>query len=280
MTDNEAPAPKTDPIVELIGRSVAGYFTDATGRTEPEAGDLDLAFDIRTALTAAGWGDLRSLAGQFTARADTHDSVADRWTSEDREQALIDSGIAAGYRGAAELALKLAAAGGAGLAAVLNLHNPVRRYLPTESATDSYPTAEAALKEHLRDSMRGYESVPRDRAADMPYFEICKECSRVENAAHDDGYGSVDDGSDLIVVSSKWPCATYTAATAGADAQLPREAEALRAVATVLDRWENGALVNKGDYEGIVWMEPLWPLPAGADEIQAALRKYRDGAGA
>ncbi|WP_226761229.1 hypothetical protein [Arthrobacter sp. SO3] len=40
----------------------------------------------------------------------TQDSVDVRWTSEEREEALINSGIAAGYRGTAELALKAATA--------------------------------------------------------------------------------------------------------------------------------------------------------------------------
>lgn len=99
------------------------------------------------------------------------------------------------------------------VAAVLTLHAPVRRYLPKTGATDSYPTAEAAFKEHLRDSMRGYESMPLDDVSQVPFFEICKECSRIENAGHDDGYSSVDDGSELIVVASAWPCATYTTMT-------------------------------------------------------------------
>lgn len=165
MTTNEDPG--TDRIVELIGRTVAAYFTEVTGRTEPEAGDLDLAFDIRSALVNAGWGDLHSLAGTFTARADTHDKVADRWTSEDREQALIDSGIAAGYRGAAELTLK-----------------PITA---TTVAAKSTPAAQA-----------------------------------------------------------------------------------LETITSVLNQWEHGSLINK-EGEGIVWIEPLWPLPRRTEEIRSAL---------
>jgi hypothetical protein len=212
---NDSEEPKTDPVINLIGHTVAGYFSDVTGRTEPEAGDLDLAFSIHEALIAAGFGDLRALAGIFTEKADTHDSIADRWSKEDREQALIDSGIAAGYRGAAELAAKPLAARLTGPAAVLALHTPVRRYLPHERAGESYLTAEEAFRVHLKDSMRGFESIPRDKPEQMPFFTICKECSRVENAAHDDGYEGQDDGSDLIVVASSWPCATYTAMAGG-----------------------------------------------------------------
>jgi hypothetical protein len=208
MTSNEEPKP--DPVIELIGRTVAGYFSDVTGRTEPEAGDFDLAFSVHEALAAAGFGDLRGLAARFVEKAETHDSIADRWAKEDREQALIDSGIAAGYRGAAELTVKPLGTRITGPAAVLALHTPVRRYLPHEGAGESYLHADEAFAVHLKDSMRGFESIPRDKADQMPFFTICKECSRVENAAHDDGYEGVDDGSDLIVYASKWPCATYT----------------------------------------------------------------------
>lgn len=207
-----------DPAIDVISRAVAAYFSDVTGRTEPEAGDLDLAFSIRQALTDAGHDDLRALAGLLNEKAILHDSVADRWSKDDREQALIDSGIAAGYRGGAELALKHLGSRTTGREAVLALHTPIRRYLPKTGSDDSYPTAEAALAEHLKDSMRGFESLPRDRPEQMPFFEICAECSRVENAAHDDGHPGDDDGSELIVVASRWPCATYTALNA-ADAR-------------------------------------------------------------
>lgn len=120
----------------------------------------------------AAWGDLRALADQFAARAAAHDGVADKWTAEDRDQALIDSGIAAGYRGAAEMTLKSLA---------------------------SEPAATTA------------------------------------------------------------------------------RTEAIKTIASVLDQWENGALVNKGGYDGIVWVEPLWPLPKRAEEIRAALQVLRSG---
>jgi hypothetical protein len=38
-----------------------------------------------------------------------------------------------------------------------------------------------------------------------------------------------------------------------------------------VDRWENGELVNRGAYEGAVWIEPLPSLPPGLDEIREAL---------
>ncbi|MET4143852.1 hypothetical protein [Arthrobacter sp. UYCo732] len=120
----------------------------------------------------APWGDLGFLAEQFTARAAAHDGVADRLATEDSDQALIDSGIAAGYRGAAELAAK------------------------------------------------------------------------------------------------------HQASTA---ATLTARAAAVKTIASVLDQWENGALVNRGGYTGIVWVEPLWPLPPRAEEIRAALQVLRSG---
>lgn len=115
---------------------------------------------------AVDWGDLGALTEQLTTRAAAHDVVADRLTSEDSDQALIDSGIAAGYRGAAELAVK-------------------------HQASDA---------------------------------------------------------------------ASQTA-----------RAEAIKTIASILDQWQNGALVNRGGYTGIVWVEPLWPLPPRAEEIREAL---------
>lgn len=151
---------------ELIGRAAAGHLATDAGSTEPKPVDLDLDSTVHAALVAAGRGDLRALANQFTSRADTHDSLAERWSAEDREQALIDSGIAAGYRGAAEMTLKP---------------------LPAKTA----------------------ETTP--------------------------------------------------------------ESKAIKAIAEVLDQWQNGALVNKGGHDGIVWVEPLWPLPRGAEKIREAL---------
>lgn len=44
--------------MDLIGHTVAAYFSDVTGRTEPEAGDLDVAFSIHQALLAAAPGTI------------------------------------------------------------------------------------------------------------------------------------------------------------------------------------------------------------------------------
>lgn len=58
------------------------------------------------------------------------------------------------------------------------------------------------------------------------------------------------------------------------------EAKALKAVEALLDQWQNGALVNRGPYEGITWIEPVWPLPAGAVEIRKALEAAKAAASA
>lgn len=58
------------------------------------------------------------------------------------------------------------------------------------------------------------------------------------------------------------------------------EAKALKAVEALLDQWQNGALVNRGPYEGVTWIEPVWPLPAGAVEIRKALDDTKAAAGA
>ncbi|ACL42215.1 hypothetical protein Achl_4264 (plasmid) [Pseudarthrobacter chlorophenolicus A6] len=159
--------PETDPVLGIIGRVAAGG-------NEPGPEHLDLAGRIREALASAGWGDLKALATQLTTRAGTHDSAADKWTAEDRDQALIDSGIAAGYRGAAELA------------------------------------ARAQVTRH------------------------------------------------------------------GGSA----ESIAIKTIAGVLDQWQNGALVNRGGHNGIVWIEPLWPLPSGAEKIREALAVLQSTPGA
>ena len=215
MTTTEEPGP--DPVIDLIGLAVAGYFSDVTGRSEPEAGDLDLAFSVHEALSAAGFGDLRALAASFVDKADTHDRIADRWAKEDREQALIDSGIAAGYRGAAELILKPLGARITGPAAVLALHTPVRRYKASFLDDLTFPTAERALLRNRRDPMRGFESIVLTGLGEVPFIEICGECSRVENSfdqgpdGYPDDHDDEHDGTELSTKASSWPCATYTA---------------------------------------------------------------------
>jgi hypothetical protein len=125
--------------------------------------------------------------------------------------------------------------------------------------------------------MRGYESIVLTDADDVPFIEVCGECSRVENSFDqgDDGYPDDHDdhddeqeGTELSMKSSAWPCATYTA-VAGSGSRPAPQAEVLSAIRGVLDRWENGALINNGD--GIVWREPVRPLPPGTDEIRKAL---------
>ncbi|QOT19572.1 hypothetical protein [Paenarthrobacter sp. YJN-5] len=165
------------------------------------------------------------------------------------------------------------------VAAVLALHTPVRRYrAATRLDTHTYPTAERAHQVNTRHSMRGFEALVMATQEDVPFIEVCAECSRVENASTEtvNGYGEDhddhQDGTELSMKASVWPCATYTALNS-APAQPSLEAKALAAVASVLERWQNGALINKGAYEGITWVEPLSPLPPGADEIREALKQ-------
>lgn len=147
-------------VQELIGRAVAAYFSDVTGRTEPEAGDLDLAFRIHQALLAAAPGTISP---------------------------------------------------------VLKLHHPVRRYKASFRDLVTYPTAERAFQMNCRDSMRGYESIALERPADAPFVEVCAECSRIENSFDQGDYGYNDDhddhqdGTELSMKASAWPCATYLA---------------------------------------------------------------------
>lgn len=163
----------------------------------------------------------------------------------------------------------------AGVAAVLALHTPVRRY-QAASRTDTltYPTPERAHQVNLRHSMRGFESLVITSPEDAPFVEVCKECSRVENAFEQHGYGYDDDhddeqdGTELSMNASAWPCATYGAVV---DSLPVPEGSALAAIQAVVDRWENGALVNHGSYEGTVYIEPLETLPPGLDEIREAL---------
>lgn len=157
---------ETDPVQELVGRTIAGYFTDVTGRTEPESGDLDLAFDIHQALLAAAPGTISP---------------------------------------------------------VLELHRPIRRYQAgSRLDTLTYPTAERAYQANLDHSMRGFETLVMAGPDDVPFIELCAECSRVENSFDqgDDAYGDDhddhQDGSWLSSKASAWPCATYAAVASGA----------------------------------------------------------------
>jgi hypothetical protein len=105
-----------------------------------------------------------------------------------------------------------------GLAAVLALHTPVRRYqAASHSDTLTYPTAERALLQNRRHPMRGYEALVMTGPDDVPFLEVCAECSRVENAfeqygaGHPDDHDDEQDGTELSMNASAWPCATYTA---------------------------------------------------------------------
>lgn len=162
------------------------------------------------------------------------------------------------------------------VAAVLALHTPVRRYQAASNTdTLTYPTAERAHQVNLRHSMRGYEALVMATPDDVPFIEVCGECSRVENAGAEtvNGYGEdhddAQDGTELSMKASAWPCATYTALNA-AGGRTP-EALALDTIREVVERWENGALVNRGAYKGTVWVEALPSLPPGLDEIREAL---------
>lgn len=165
------------------------------------------------------------------------------------------------------------------VAAVLALHTPVRRYQAASRLdTHTYPTAERAHQVNARHSMRGFEALVMATPDVVPYIEVCAECSRLENSSaetvngHGDDHDDHQDGSDLSMQASAWPCATYTALSSTPVRPSP-EAKALAAVASVLARWQNGALINKGAYEGITWVEPLSSLPPGAEKIREALKQ-------
>jgi hypothetical protein len=150
-----------DPVIDLIGRAVASYFSDVTGRTEPEVGDLDMAFSIHQALIAAAPGTISP---------------------------------------------------------VLELHRPIRRYKACFLDKVTYPAPEPAILRNRRDPMRGYESIVLTGIEDVPFVEVCAECSRIENFDQGgDGYGDDHDdhrdGTELSVKASAWPCATYAAVT-------------------------------------------------------------------
>jgi hypothetical protein len=105
-----------------------------------------------------------------------------------------------------------------GVAAVLALHAPVRRYQAASRLdTLTYPTPERAHQVNLRHSMRGFESLVITSPEDAPFVEVCQECSRVENAFEQHGYGYDDDhddeqdGTELSMNGCRWPCPTYQA---------------------------------------------------------------------
>jgi len=103
------------------------------------------------------------------------------------------------------------------LAKVLALHAPVRRYKACFLDKLTYPTAERALLQNRRDPMRGYESIVLTGPGDVPFVEVCTECSRVESSfdqgdfGYPDDHDDVQDGTELSMNASAWPCATYTA---------------------------------------------------------------------
>lgn len=104
------------------------------------------------------------------------------------------------------------------VAAVLALHTPVRRYQAAGRLdTVTYPTAERAQQVNHSHPMRGYETLVMATPEDVPYIEVCAECSRVENISAEtvNGYGDKhddhQDGSELSMKASAWPCRTYQA---------------------------------------------------------------------
>jgi len=103
------------------------------------------------------------------------------------------------------------------LAAVTALHAPVRRYKASLLDDLSFPTEEPALLRNRRDPLRGYESMVLTGLGDVPFIEVCRECSRVENSfdqgcdGYPDDHDDDRDGTELSMKASAWPCATYTA---------------------------------------------------------------------
>ncbi|QOD06050.1 hypothetical protein [Pseudarthrobacter sp. BIM B-2242] len=110
------------------------------------------------------------------------------------------------------------AAGSSAVAAVMALHRPVRRYQAASRLDKiTYPTAERAHQVNQGHSMRGFESLVIARPEDAPFIEVCAECSRVENTSNEgiNGYGDDhddhQDGTELSMTASAWPCMTYQA---------------------------------------------------------------------
>jgi hypothetical protein len=54
-------------------------------------------------------------------------------------------------------------------------------------------------------------------------------------------------------------------------AEVEVKKKSLQTIEDVVSRWDNGALVNRGD--GITWLEPIESLPPGTDEIRQALKE-------
>ncbi|MGN7149284.1 hypothetical protein ACTHQ6_09870 [Arthrobacter sp. SAFR-179] len=86
------------------------------------------------------------------------------------------------------------------VAAVLALHTPVRRHqAATRLNQHRYPTAERAVQVNARNSLRGYQALVMATPEDVPFMEVCAECSRMENAFAEtvNGYGDeIDDQQD------------------------------------------------------------------------------------
>jgi hypothetical protein len=172
---------------------------------------------------------------------------------------------------------------------VLALHRIERRYLPDDRHPVSFPTAGTALREHMRIVMSGGRvSAQRVSPDEMPFFEVCKECSRIENdrdseVQRSEGVGVLygknpkrgnDDlfGTRISTAYSAWPCATIRAITADRGEGASRDEFNLRLVIErVLEQWESGGnLTDDGS-----WTPPLWPQPIGADMLRKALEGHK-----
>lgn len=95
---------------------------------------------------------------------------------------------------------------------------PVRRHqAATRLNQHRYPTAERAVQVNARNSLRGYEALVMATPADVPFKEVCAECSRMENAfaetvnGYSDEIEDQQDGRELSMTASGWPCAIYQA---------------------------------------------------------------------
>jgi hypothetical protein len=136
-----------------------------------------------------GGGEAGSMEGHLTAYA---------MTLFDEDQAVADGAFIAASRTTVP---RLAGA----LQAVLDLHQPEKRYMPYEDADVSFDTEREAL-EASGDVYLNSVSLEGLAEKGAPYFEVCAHCKTVEEGPCE-GRCTSESG----YLTSIWPCPTWTA---------------------------------------------------------------------
>ena len=104
------------------------------------------------------------------------------------------------------------------LEAIQEQHKPRRLYLLDGDTGGGYyfDTAEEALAEARSNPLEGYETLYFESASEIPFFEICEECGRIESEQ------LKEMGEGACYRESLYPCATRRLADQGLGGNLAR----------------------------------------------------------